>query len=102
MFAVFSDILMKAIWEKEIERQEQVLNEILDMISEEGRQQAGIVSVLNIYESLKEEDQEEKNKLEDTLQQSMAKVKSLVTSKVKVEARLQSLRNKVSSITSHV
>jgi len=99
MFAVFSDILMKALWEKEIEQQEQVLNQVVEMMNEEGRQQAGIISVLKIYESLKEEDQEGKKRLEATLEQSTAKVESLVASKVKVEAELGSLRAKLASIT---
>jgi hypothetical protein len=99
MFAVFSDLLMRALWEKEIERQEAVLNQILDMLGEEGRQQAGIVSVLKIYEALNEADKEETSKLEATLRQSSARIESLVTSKQKVLADLSLLRSKIASIS---
>jgi len=95
MFAVFADEMVRAQWEKEIEQKEKVLEQILDMIGEEGRQQAGIVSVLKILETLNEKEGEEVSKLEATLQQSSERIGSLISSKKRVESELQQLRSKL-------
>lgn len=101
MFAMFSDMLMRALWEKESERQRNVLDQILAMLGEEDRQQAGIVSVLKIYETLNEADLEETARLEATLRQSSSRISSLADSKRKVEAELRALEARLARLGDH-
>lgn len=101
MFAMFSDMLMRALWEKESERQRNVLDQILAMLGEEDRQQAGIVSVLKIYETLNEADLEETARLEATLRQSSSRISSLADSKRKVEAELRALAARLARLGDH-
>ncbi len=96
MFAVFSDYMMRALFEKEIEQKERVVFQLQEMIEEEDNQKAGILSLLRIYEDIKEEmNSEEVDKLRQTLDQVAQKIQSLQESKYKIEEELAVLRNKL-------
>jgi ASC-1-like (ASCH) protein len=96
MFAVFSDHLLRLMSGTSLVQKKKLIAKLDDMIAEEEKQQAGIISVLKIYETLAADAKSDEmakikadsEKLEGTLKQSNEKLTSMRQSREKLEKEI--------------